>query len=89
MAFPPEAMLMFGAEAGPVRNKAGLQGFFEIITERLQRLYMTSRFSSTLHAEKLCPPLCELGHIFQRADRPNVVMPSSRQQPPRLGARRE
>jgi hypothetical protein len=33
------AMLMFGAAAGPVRNKAELQGFFEIITERLQRLY--------------------------------------------------
>jgi hypothetical protein len=36
---PWKAMLMFGAEAGPVRNKAELQGFFEIITERLQRLY--------------------------------------------------
>ena len=36
---PWKAMLMFGAEAGPVRNKAELRGFFEIITERLQRLY--------------------------------------------------
>jgi len=36
---PWNAMLMFGAAAGPVRNKAELQGFFEIITERLQRLY--------------------------------------------------
>ena len=36
---PWKAMLMFGAEAGPVRNKAELQGFFEITVERLQRLY--------------------------------------------------
>ena len=36
---PWRAMLMFGAAAGPVRNKAELQKFFEIITERLQRLY--------------------------------------------------
>jgi hypothetical protein len=32
-------MLTFGAAAGPVRNKAELQRFFEIITERAQRLY--------------------------------------------------
>jgi hypothetical protein len=36
---PWNAMLMFGAAAGPVRNKVELKGFFEIITERLQRLY--------------------------------------------------
>ena len=36
---PWNAMLMLGAAARPVRNKAELQGFFEIITERLQRLY--------------------------------------------------
>jgi hypothetical protein len=36
---PWNAMLMFGAAAGPVPNKAELQGFFKIITERLQRLY--------------------------------------------------
>jgi hypothetical protein len=36
---PWRAMLMFGPAAGPVRNKAELQKFFEIITERLQRLY--------------------------------------------------
>jgi hypothetical protein len=36
---PWKAMLMFGPAAGPVRNRAELQGFFEIITERLQRLY--------------------------------------------------
>ncbi|SHN80452.1 hypothetical protein [Bradyrhizobium erythrophlei] len=36
---PWKALLMFGAAAGPVRNKAELQRFFEIITERLQRLY--------------------------------------------------
>jgi hypothetical protein len=30
---------MFGAAAGPVRNKAELQRFFNIIIERLQRLY--------------------------------------------------
>jgi hypothetical protein len=36
---PWNAMLMFGAAAGPVRNKAEVQKFFEIIRERLQRLY--------------------------------------------------
>jgi hypothetical protein len=36
---PWKSMLTFGAAAGPVRNKAELQKFFEIITERLQRLY--------------------------------------------------
>ena len=36
---PWNAMLMFGAAAGPVRNKDELKQFFEIITERLQRLY--------------------------------------------------
>jgi kynurenine formamidase len=36
---PWKALLKFGADAGPVRNKAELQQFFEIITERLQRLY--------------------------------------------------
>jgi hypothetical protein len=36
---PWKAMLMFGAAAGPVRNKAELQNFFEIIVDRLQRLY--------------------------------------------------
>jgi hypothetical protein len=36
---PWNAMLMFGAAAGPVPNKAELQRFFGIITERLQRLY--------------------------------------------------
>ena len=36
---PWNAMLMFGADAGPVRNKAELDGFFEIIIERLKRLY--------------------------------------------------
>ena len=36
---PWKAMLMFGAAAGPVRNKTELKRFFEIIMERLQRLY--------------------------------------------------
>jgi hypothetical protein len=36
---PWKALLMFGVAAGPVRNKAELQGFFDIITERMQRLY--------------------------------------------------
>ena len=36
---PWNAMLTFGAEAGPVRNKAELKKLFEVITERLQRLY--------------------------------------------------
>jgi hypothetical protein len=36
---PWKALLMFGAAAGPVRNREELKGFFEIIVERLQRLY--------------------------------------------------
>jgi hypothetical protein len=36
---PWKAMLTFGAEAGPVRNKDDLKQFFEFFTERLQRLY--------------------------------------------------
>jgi hypothetical protein len=36
---PWKAMLMFGASAGPVRNKAELHSFFDIIVARLQRLY--------------------------------------------------
>jgi hypothetical protein len=36
---PWKAMLTFGVAAGPVRNKAELQRFFEIITARMQRLY--------------------------------------------------
>jgi len=36
---PWNAMVRFGVAAGPVRNKAELQRFFDVITERLQRLY--------------------------------------------------
>jgi hypothetical protein len=36
---PWNALLMFGAAAGPVRNKAELMRFFDIIVERHQRLY--------------------------------------------------
>lgn len=36
---PWNAMLMFGAAAGPVRNRDHLKQLFEIITERLKRLY--------------------------------------------------
>ena len=36
---PWNAMLTFGVAAGAVRNKAELQTFFDIIRERLQRLY--------------------------------------------------
>jgi hypothetical protein len=36
---PWKAMLSFGVAAGPVRNKSELQMLFEVITERLQRLY--------------------------------------------------
>ena len=36
---PWNAMLRFGVDAGSVRNKAELDNFFEIITERLKRLY--------------------------------------------------
>ena len=32
-------MLTFGIDASPVPNKADLQAFFDIITERLKRLY--------------------------------------------------
>jgi hypothetical protein len=32
-------MLTFGTAAGPVRNRTELRKFFDIITERLQRLY--------------------------------------------------
>jgi hypothetical protein len=39
---PWDAMLMFGAEAGPVRNKDELKRFFDVIVERLQRLYDVS-----------------------------------------------
>jgi len=36
---PWKALLTFGVAAGPVRNKAELQRFFEVIVERYQRLY--------------------------------------------------
>jgi hypothetical protein len=36
---PWKSMLTFSPAAGPVRNKAELQKFFKIITERHQRLY--------------------------------------------------
>jgi hypothetical protein len=36
---PWNSLLTFGVAAGPVPNKADLQGFFDIITERLKRLY--------------------------------------------------
>ena len=36
---PWNALLTFGVDAGPVPNKADLQAFCEIITERLKRLY--------------------------------------------------
>jgi hypothetical protein len=39
---PWKAMLMFGAGAGPIHNKAELKRFFDIIVERLQRLYDVS-----------------------------------------------
>jgi hypothetical protein len=38
---PWNAMLMFGAAAGPVPGQAEVRKFFEIIKERLQRLYTT------------------------------------------------
>ena len=36
---PWNSWLSFGADAGPVRNRADLQDFCELITERLKRLY--------------------------------------------------
>ncbi len=36
---PWNAMLAFGVDAGAVPNKAELDGFFEIILDRLKRLY--------------------------------------------------
>lgn len=70
---PWNAMLMFGAAAGPVRNKAELQGFFEIITERLQRLYdvelqrqLRDNSETRMRHGTLCPPLRELDHIIRK-----------------------
>jgi hypothetical protein len=36
---PWNSLLTFSVEAGPVPNKADLQAFCDIITERLKRLY--------------------------------------------------
>ena len=36
---PWNSLLTFGVQAGPVRNKADLQAFCDVITERLKRLY--------------------------------------------------
>jgi hypothetical protein len=36
---PWNAMLTFGVDAGPVPNKADLLAFFDVISERLKRLY--------------------------------------------------
>jgi hypothetical protein len=36
---PWNSMLTFGVDAGPVPNKADLQGLCDVITERLKRLY--------------------------------------------------
>ena len=36
---PWNCLLTFGVDAGPVRNRAELQDFCDIITERLKRLY--------------------------------------------------
>jgi hypothetical protein len=37
--YPWNSMLTFGVAAGPAPNKAELQGFCDIITERYRRLY--------------------------------------------------
>ena len=36
---PWNSLLTFGVDAGPVPNRADLQAFCEIMTERLKRLY--------------------------------------------------
>jgi hypothetical protein len=36
---PWNSMLTFGVDAGPVPNKADLQNFCDLFTERLKRLY--------------------------------------------------
>jgi hypothetical protein len=36
---PWNAMLTFGVDSGPVPNKADLQALFDVIAERLKRLY--------------------------------------------------
>jgi hypothetical protein len=36
---PWNCLLTFGVDAGPVRNRAELQGFCDLITERLKRMY--------------------------------------------------
>ena len=37
---PWNSLLTFGVDAGPAPNKADLQRFCDIITERLKRLYV-------------------------------------------------
>jgi hypothetical protein len=54
---PWNAMLMFGAAAGPVRNKNELKQFFEIITDRLKRLY-DIKFDQHWHDAKPSACLC-------------------------------
>ena len=39
---PWNVLLSFGVEAGPVRNKAELQTFCDVIADRLKRLYDVS-----------------------------------------------
>lgn len=43
---PWHAMLTFGVEAGPVRNRAELNKLFEVIIERLQRRYNMGQAAS-------------------------------------------
>ena len=40
---PWNSLLTFGVDAGPVPNRTDLQGFCDIITERLKRLYDVGR----------------------------------------------
>jgi len=37
---PWNSLLMFGVDAGPVPNRSDLQAFFDVIIERLKRLYV-------------------------------------------------
>jgi hypothetical protein len=39
---PWNVLLSFGVDAGPVRNKAELQSFCDVTTDRLKRLYDVS-----------------------------------------------
>ncbi len=58
---PWKSMLSFGTAAGPVRNKAELQKFIEIITERLQRLCNVAKALTGAAFAPLSPLIAQAG----------------------------